>query len=309
MEKRNRMKILIAYDGSDGAESAIDDLERAGLPERAEAVVLTVVEEWVPAPTSIGGVETTFAEDLLTKENDAIELAGRARARVQKLFPQWDVIVEPVLGTPGGEIIAYASKWRPDLIVVGTHSRTTLGRMFLGGVSQRVIHEARCSARVARGRVVEPNVPARIVIGVDGSKGARAAVAEVASRNWPAGSEVRLVNSSSALSFESDPEIALRLEEWFARERELAKKALDAATEELASAGLNVSVVVNELEPKDLLCSEAAHMRADCIFVGARGLGRFERFVLGSVSSEVAARAHCSVEVVRTADEAPDKQD
>jgi hypothetical protein len=38
MGDRNRMKILIAYDGSEGAESAIDDMKRAGLPSRAEAV-------------------------------------------------------------------------------------------------------------------------------------------------------------------------------------------------------------------------------------------------------------------------------
>jgi hypothetical protein len=38
-EERDRMKILIAYDGSEGAESTIDDLKRAGLPRRADAVV------------------------------------------------------------------------------------------------------------------------------------------------------------------------------------------------------------------------------------------------------------------------------
>jgi hypothetical protein len=37
------MKILIAYDGSECAESAIDDLKRAGLPLHAEALALTLV--------------------------------------------------------------------------------------------------------------------------------------------------------------------------------------------------------------------------------------------------------------------------
>ena len=62
--------------------------------------------------------------------------------------------------------------------------------------------------------------------------------------------------------------------------------------------------MVKEREPKALLCSEAEDLMADCIFVGARGMGRLERFLIGSVSSGVAARAHCSVEVVRAGDKA-----
>ena len=37
-----KMKILIAYDGSDCAEAALKDLQRAGLPKMAEAVALSV---------------------------------------------------------------------------------------------------------------------------------------------------------------------------------------------------------------------------------------------------------------------------
>ena len=65
MGKRGRMKILIAYDGSDSAESAIDDLKRAGLPPQAEAIVLTIAEELIPDPARIGGVATIFAKKLL----------------------------------------------------------------------------------------------------------------------------------------------------------------------------------------------------------------------------------------------------
>jgi nucleotide-binding universal stress UspA family protein len=303
MEEKDRMKILIAYDGSDGAESAIDDLKRAGLPRRVEAIVLTIAEELIPAPTSIGGVETTFAKSLLEEEKDSLALARRARSRIQQLFPGWEILAEAGIGSPGSEIITMADEWRPDLIVVGPRGRTALGRMFFGSVSQKVVNEARCSVRVARGRIVEPDVPARIIVGVDGSEEADAAVEEIASRDWPDGSEVRVVNSAWTIPSASDPGTAVNLAEWIAQETDRVNKVVEGAADKLGSAGLKVSIVVKEREPKALLCSEAEDLMADCIFVGARGMGRLERFLIGSVSSGVAARAHCSVEVVRAGDE------
>jgi nucleotide-binding universal stress UspA family protein len=62
---------------------------------------------------------------------------------------------------------------------------------------------------------------------------------------------------------------------------------------------IEASVVVADCGPKQLLVQQADQWRADCIFVGARGLSRLERLLLGSVSSAVAARARCAVEVVR----------
>jgi nucleotide-binding universal stress UspA family protein len=298
-EEKDRMKILIAYDGSEGAESAIDDLKRAGLPRRAEAIVLTIAEELFPLPASIGGVETTYAKNLLEEEKDSLALARQARSRIQALFPGWEILTEVGVGTPGSEIIARADEWRPDLIVVGSHGRTALGRMFFGSVSQKVITEARCSVRVARGRIVEPDVPARLIVGIDGSEWSDAAVEEIASRDWPDGSEVRIVNSAWTIPPTSDPGTAINYAEWIAQETERVKEAVESVAEKLGSAGLKASIVVKEQEPKALLCSEAEGLMADCIFVGSTGMGRLERFLIGSVSLGVAARAHCSVEVVR----------
>jgi nucleotide-binding universal stress UspA family protein len=53
-------------------------------------------------------------------------------------------------------------------------------------------------------------------------------------------------------------------------------------------------------DPQTLLTRVAKDWEADCIFVGARKLSRFGRFMIGSVSTAVIARAPCSVEVVRS---------
>jgi nucleotide-binding universal stress UspA family protein len=236
----------------------------------------------------------------LEKEKDSLSLARRGQSRIQRLFPSWEILAKAGIGSPGSEIIARADEWLPDLIVVGSHGRTALGELFFGSVSQKVVNEARCSVRVARGRIVEPDVPARLVVGIDGSEEADAAVEEIASRDWPEGSQVRIVNSAWSIPPTSDPGTAVNFAEWIAQETERVKAAAEGAAEKLGSAGLKVSIVVGEREPKTLLCREADDFMADCIFVGSRGMGRLERFLIGSVSLGVATRAHCSVEVVRS---------
>src|SRR6266511_4050918 len=256
------MKILIAYDGSSCADSALEDMRRAGLPRLAEAVVLSVSELWMPVVESVGAGAVRIVGALPVSLEKAESLAQTACERVQPYFPDWTVKAEARSGSPASVVIERADEWRPDLIVVGSHGRSALGRFMLGSVSQKVVTEAHCSARVARGSDSDVQAPARLLIGVDGSPDAEAAVTAVAARIWPADSEARVVI------------------------------AIDDV----------VSEVIDQIEGGRAWIYEtieAASWGADCIFVGARGLSRFERFRLGSVSAATAARAHCSVEVVR----------
>ena len=74
------------------------------------------------------------------------------------------------------------------------------------------------------------------------------------------------------------------------------------AAEKLAAAGANVQTKLVDGNPNNVLVEEAECWHADCIFVGANAQGsRLERFLLGTTAAAVAARSHCSVEVVRKA--------
>jgi nucleotide-binding universal stress UspA family protein len=74
---------------------------------------------------------------------------------------------------------------------------------------------------------------------------------------------------------------------------------LDSVAHQLRGAGLSVTPLLREGDPKRVLLSEAIEWGADCIFVGAHGLSRLERLMIGSISSSVATRASCSVAVIR----------
>jgi len=95
-----------------------------------------------------------------------------------------------------------AQQWGADLVVVGSHGRSPLGRLIFGSVSQKVLAYSPCSVRIARGRdgptgpLPLSDDPVRVLLAVDGSPDAAAAVDAVCSRAWPRGSEVRVVTTA-----------------------------------------------------------------------------------------------------------------
>ena len=309
------MKILIAYDGSESADIAIDGLRRAGLPnENVEALVVSVGEVWLPPPDDV-------AEDTLPSKGlkearqraaqimeEAEQLAQRGTKRVQQHFSNWQVRHEVRNGSPGFELLNSARECAADLIVVGSHGHTALGRFVLGSVSQKVLTEASVAVHVGRSNPGTGKSGERILIGVDGSPGALNAVRAVAKRHWTEGSEIRIVVADDVLRGNPIwllvPPVRNFVNEVRAEERTQAEQfALTAAKELREGLGdreLTLSSVVLTGDPKHVLVKHAEEFGADCIFTGATGFNsRLERVILGSVSAAIAARAHCSVEVVR----------
>jgi hypothetical protein len=64
---------------------------------------------------------------------------------------------------------------------------------FLAALHLFSSRNAPCTVRIARNRAVQNNSPVRILVGIDGSSGAEAAVRAVCERDWPPGSEARVV--------------------------------------------------------------------------------------------------------------------
>ena len=316
MEK-DRKKILIAYDGSESADAALYDLQRAGLPDEASALVVSVAESWFPPPppSSYASVEPPFAENGYDTDNanlkvkrtdllvEAQKLADKAASWTQTNFPRWDVNAESLYGSPASELLAKSDQWNPDLIVAGSHGRSAIGRLFLGSISHKLVTEATCSVRVGR-PTDNQDSGVRVLVGVDGSNGAAEAARVVSDRKWPKGTEIRFVAVYDPVTPTMAGLVVPKVVHWVDEENQatvqLALKMVEALEKKFRSNNLSTSHLVVAGEPKRVLLDEAHRWRADCIFVGARGLSRINRFLLGSVSAAVAARAHCSVEVIRS---------
>lgn len=315
--RASSMKLLIAYDGSHSADAALDDLTHAGLPARGEALVMTVAEVWLPPPppsaveivelathaNSPLGLERTYmASSQVVLEAD--KLAAKAAERFQANFPNWKVNHEAAWGSPTWELFSKSEEFKADLILVGSHGRSAVGRFFLGSISQWLLNAGRCSVRIARGKLDEPDFPVRLIVGVDGSDNANLALEQVAARKWPEKSEVHVVVADQplepTLAGDLIPIVGSIVDECNREEKAHAQQLADKSAQFLKAKGLRAEGVVKFGDPKRVLIAYAEEWRADCIFLGATGLSnRVERFLLGSVAGAVAARAHCSVEIVR----------
>ncbi len=113
LRRTKNMKVLIGYDGSESADAALDELQRAALPADTEILVVAVGSIWMP-PTDIASLPEaammsrrvagtmaqlqTQAEQTL-KETEAT--ANKAAARIRADFPNWTVRTESMSGDAG----------------------------------------------------------------------------------------------------------------------------------------------------------------------------------------------------------------
>lgn len=303
-----KMRVLIGYDGSNVTEEVIKDLKWAGLPKNVSATVLSAADVFMPPVPDAS--TPSAARPAIKKARDAGQKALRlaqslsehGAQQLKKAFPDWKVFSESIADSPAWALVKKAENWDADLIVVGAHGHSRIGR-FIGSVSQMVLVHAAQSVRISRSHSESKNGKPRILVGVDGSAGAQAAIDTVAKRAWQPGTEVFLLGvielKTSMLMTHMTPSEIRWILDYDTQERVALRKKLESCAKTLRDKGLILTCGVEVGDPKRILVERAKTWRAGSIFLGARGLGNLKRFLIGGVSAAVSARADCSVEVVR----------
>lgn len=286
--------VLVATDGSPDARAAVAAALRFPWPARTRAfgVVATgdlVIGRWPPS------AKVAFDHQLR-------EIAAAARETLARRWPGTEVAV--VDGQAADAILAEARRVDADVIVLGSRGKSRLGRLLLGHVSRRVVHDARCAVLVVRGRPPEFD---RIVLGLDGSPHARRAVALIGGLSAPPQGAVTLVGvveparapSVGALPGSVRAAIAGEIRGANARKVAETGKLLRSAADEIEAAGWSTRTVVRTGVPLTELLRAAAAAPARLLVVGARGIGGIERLLLGSVADGALNQSPVSVLIVR----------
>lgn len=280
-------KILLATDASPDAALAA----RAALDiARGAGSELHVVHVWRTLPSARFGAYirrelSREAGRLLDEQVEKIEAAGGGvSGKHLREGPKAD------------EILDLAGQLGADLIVIGTRGQGAVGRLLLGSVAEGIVYHARCPILVVRGG--DPAwPPARVVVGDDGSEGARAAARLAFGigklfeadlllvRSYPKQPEID--DEAAVLDAGSAVGEAVAEEEQGRDERALKERV--AGLEQ--DTGLRPEVSTSFGNPAEAVLA-AADSGGDggersLVAVGHRGLGTLGRMRLGSVSTKV----------------------
>lgn len=286
--------IVVGFDGSSAAESAVD---WAAAQAKQRRVRLRVVAAMPALHNGTG----TGAAMRINPQQLARDLATEGEKRALKMLDGSEITAIAHGDNAVNALVELSDS--ASLVVVGHPSRSRQGQIFLGSVVYPVATHAKCDvAVVPAGNIALPGSRHAVMVGVDGSEAALNAVDRAAEEAHRWGAPLQIVQTwcLSAVNGPSVPLVGTSIldddSNFFGQE---ARKSVARAAAEakMLHGDLAVATLVFDEHPARALVDTSS--KAGLLVVGRRGLGRFEGLLLGSVSRYVIQHATVPVLVVR----------
>jgi nucleotide-binding universal stress UspA family protein len=144
-------RILHATDYSKASERALGEAVDLAKQNNSELLIVHVIEPVAPYVTG----EDFAAADLYVKlEESTKQEAQNSMAKLMQRLERLRIKTKSLLlrGSAHDQIVKAAKNRKADIIVIGTHGRTGLSKLFMGSVASRVISTAQCPVLTVRGR-------------------------------------------------------------------------------------------------------------------------------------------------------------
>lgn len=255
-----RHKVIVGYDGSTGAEGAVEWAACEAEQRKASLRILTC---WaVPAEVDFYGAGRRQADSLTT-----------VVAATKQRHPHLLVTSSATPMDPRDALIDEAAE--ADLLVIGSSTVGAARQLLLGSVAKTAARRSPCPVVVVRGAGVRP--VRKIVVGIDGSNASAAAVDWACAEADFHHAEVLLVHAWEGEGSRDD-----------------AQRVVDLAVAEChARTGARVRGGLLDGSPAAAIIR--ASRDADLVAIGSRGRSGFKTALFGSVALSVAEEAACPV--------------
>jgi len=144
-------KILVPIDSSPTAALGLREAIRLAKDQNAALRVVHVVDKTAIIGVAEAGMNPRPVLAKLARSGRAVLDAARRNAK--KLGVEADTVLrEPLTKRVADEVLSEATKWRADLIVMGTHGRRGLRRLVLGSDAEQIVRLANVPVLLLHGR-------------------------------------------------------------------------------------------------------------------------------------------------------------
>ena len=279
-------RILVGIDDSEASKDAVSFGARLAR-EHGGQLILGNSVNWMPVVSQVASsgaiIDTkTLVDDLKMNGREMLDRAA-GTAKRDGVEAQTCALE----GEPARQILELAAEAKCSLIVMGTHGRQGVERLFIGSTTEAVLRGSTIPVLTVRAGMKCPALERRcferFVVGVDESEPSEAAIRTV----------LELPSEGSQISFYSVAEGGDDAHEQ--AERVIAKAIARANVHGTSATGNVLSGT-----PAETLIAVAQQRGADLIVLGSHGRRGLHRLFLGSIAEHVVRSAPVPVLVVRT---------
>ncbi len=285
--------ILVPLDGSEFSAQALPLAAHIARLSHATLDLVMVHQPlpvWYTPEAGIGDL-SAFDDQARTREIHYME-AMAAQSSTEHACPVTATVVNGEVSSAIGEFVAQRGF---DLLVMTSHGRRGLPRLWLGSVADKLIRSLNIPVLVTRpaagGDVLSPKLR-RILVPLDGSRLAQSILEDAKMLARLADAELLLVMVSEPLThsvplpqFQYPLEVSLESD---ARREAHGNHYIGSLVEQLTREGLRVKgrVIAGRGVAHQVL-GLAREQQCDLIVVATHGLGGFDRLLLGSVADQL----------------------
>jgi nucleotide-binding universal stress UspA family protein len=312
------MKLLLAIDGSNGSDLALDSVLDSDWPADSSVHLISVAEPVNKHLDLIAlGIVKMAETAQQALETDLQDLLNESVAKLKTRFGDGNATAALLHGNPEEEILKTAKNISATLLVVGSQGTGAAAGADFGKVALTLANKAPCSVKIVS-ELSEPTlqkaggktaVPMRFLLAVNESDNSKAVLKLIGSRPWPAESSFQVLSVVPDLKranrsrYFKATAIAETEEKVHTAQAASAEALVAEATKMLKESFPKGKVTGHILvgSPRNLILQVAQDWPADVIIIGAHDHHKDGMFgnMTGSTASAVVVHSMCSVIVVR----------
>nr|WP_148263471.1 universal stress protein [Legionella drancourtii] len=147
--------IMLAIDGSDVSNYAVEEVIKLTQGEEVNVRLIYVIDE---SYIYNGGPIVDYPAFISSLKEDGQKILDNAQRMIEShssiKVEKFLFELKPIQGRIAELIVAAATEWPADLLVIGTHGRRGVNRLFLGSVAENVIRIATTPVLLIRGSML-----------------------------------------------------------------------------------------------------------------------------------------------------------